>query len=333
MVTRARLAPGPSPVEVADAALLCALAAWRRTQGVYRYDPQLRAALVRTPLSGPVPCDLLTRLPEWACLLELGGIELPHVGPLSGALAWLEHDANTGAELRYHVIGAAGDVVAVLVLQLEQGLTVEESAERALELAEREAAKRGIVIDGLPTRTELGKLVRPLVALTLYLCSDEADVAGGGHWPPPRPQPRKTRRGVRVRAAAGPKQWSVGERIGAALRLVRDSGDTADSGDSVIRAGPRPHVRRAHWHTYLTGPRTGEQRRLLRWISPVLVGGDDVVPVVRAVDTRTSRRYPAAGRQRSATTARPKRARDGLVRPPGPGSGGTTIPRRDDDDA
>ena len=39
---------------------------------------------------------------------------------------------------------------------------------------------------------------------------------------------------------------------------------------------PRLRIRRAHWHTYITGPKNDEsqQERILHWVSPILVGGD-----------------------------------------------------------
>lgn len=35
----------------------------------------------------------------------------------------------------------------------------------------------------------------------------------------------------------------------------------------------KAHMRRAHWRTYWTGPRTGEQVKVLRWIPPTFVKG------------------------------------------------------------
>ena len=51
--------------------------------------------------------------------------------------------------------------------------------------------------------------------------------------------------------------------------------------------GPRPHVRRAHWHGFWSGPRESDARKLsLKWLPPIqdnLDLGDDLPAVVRPV--------------------------------------------------
>lgn len=76
--------------------------------------------------------------------------------------------------------------------------------------------------------------------------------------------------------------WDVGLRIGAALRRSR----VAESTDEVLdlpegrtKRSPRAHVRRAHWHTYWTGPRGKAQVRPIKWIPPLAVAfGDEGTP-------------------------------------------------------
>ena len=51
------------PQLIGDVARLGALAAWRPTQGIYPFDPDLFAALWESPLSDALPCALLRRLP------------------------------------------------------------------------------------------------------------------------------------------------------------------------------------------------------------------------------------------------------------------------------
>ncbi len=62
--------------------------------------------------------------------------------------------------------------------------------------------------------------------------------------------------------------WKVGEIIGEQLRNAVKS-----EGLGGTHASPSPHIRRAHWHTYLTGPAKGipkdTRARLLKWIPPL----------------------------------------------------------------
>lgn len=80
---------------VGDVSRIGALAAWRQTKGIYRFDPVLAENLLTTKLSGDLPVELLYRLPEWCVYVETP--DHPH-----GFFAHLEHDSNTGrAELRF----------------------------------------------------------------------------------------------------------------------------------------------------------------------------------------------------------------------------------------
>ena len=73
-------------------------------------------------------------------------------------------------------------------------------------------------------------------------------------------------------------------RIGSALRAAyqreQAGGDAAGDGHQV-----RPHMRRAHWHTVVSGKRKAadgsaipaeKRRRELRWMPPIAVNVDDI---------------------------------------------------------
>src|SRR5690606_17927303 len=84
-----------SPLEAGDVARLGALAAWRVTQGIYRFDPDLYRALLGTPVEGDLPVDIILRLPEWCVYIETPGY-IFGADPLHGFFAHLESDANDG---------------------------------------------------------------------------------------------------------------------------------------------------------------------------------------------------------------------------------------------
>lgn len=90
-----------------DVGILGALAAWRPTQGIYRYDATLLDALWTTPLDGQIPVEHLHRLPEWCVYLELPGRRALGV-ELAGAWIHLEVDATTRREELRLVLQAAG---------------------------------------------------------------------------------------------------------------------------------------------------------------------------------------------------------------------------------
>jgi hypothetical protein len=89
--------------------------------------------------------------------------------------------------------------------------------------------------------------------------------------------------------------WDVGSRIGAALRaakasheveLTQDQHDRNEEGTIKERKRPRPHIRRAHWHTILSGPMTGARRRDVRWMppTPVNIEHGEIIPTFHPVN-------------------------------------------------
>lgn len=257
------------PLVAQDAAALVGLAAWRVTQGVYRFDAELLDALWRTPVRGDLPVELLHRLPEWCVYVETAGRSAEGLGALAGAWAWIEWDPNDGREeLRLLLDPEDGGPLLPVPIHLHGG-GLEQSLWAATAEATRQARFLGAEVgDALVgAARELAQAVEPLVALVLYLCSEAPDVSGA--WPPARPEPKRTKRGARIFPAQAPRVWPVGERIGAALRQAREA---APEGQGGTHASPRPHVRAAHWHTYWTGPR--RTTPVLRWIAPILVGAD-----------------------------------------------------------
>ena len=264
---------------VGDVGRLGALAAWRVTQGIYRFDPAVFDSVRETTLDGEIPCSVLYRLPEWCVYVETPGLEWAGL-PLHGFWAHLEWDANTGrTELRLLTDSDAGLLPIVLHIgpwtlaeamdrSLSESMHNAKTLGDALELAKL-AAQGGSQTDMV---NSIVPALQPLVALLLYLCSQNAEIGDGKHRPG-NPAPKMVRGLPRTFQAVRPTTWEVGVRMGAALRRAYQSDQTGQG----THAGPRPHVRRAHWHGFWSGPRTSEDRRFdLRWLPPIAVNVDDV---------------------------------------------------------
>lgn len=63
-----------------------------------------------------------------------------------------------------------------------------------------------------------------------------------------------------------PRFMPLGEEFGNLIRQYR--GREAASGHT-IHGTVRPHIRRAHWHTFLMG--AGREKRILKWLPPTFV--------------------------------------------------------------
>lgn len=269
------------PYPLRAMSLLPGLAAWRLTQTVYRFDPDLYAALLRTPVAGPLPGDLLQRLPGWCVWIDTPGMDVATTAgarvAVTGIFAWVDRHPN-GHDLLC-VAMDAGFQVGVTHLRLagtvEQGLASVAADWQA-------GAARGTAQNPPPAgwAAEAERVLGPVLSLLLYLCADAADYTR-----PPEPAPRRIKGRVRLVPPERPTMVPVGERLGAALRRAAAAADPAD-GPVQGRARPQPHVRAAHWHTFLRGPRTGERRREVRWLPPIGVRvhlGEDLAAVVRRV--------------------------------------------------
>jgi hypothetical protein len=261
-----------------DISILGALAPWRYTQGIYRFDAALLDALADTPLNSILPAAVLLRLPQWSVYVETPPEQFVFDGrPLHGFWAYLEWDAgdvNRGRhELRLLLDTEPG--LAPIILHLGPW-TVREALRRAVAEAQRVATARDMDVSLQPDAyaPRMADAVTPLLSLLLYLCADapEIDSEREPGTSPHNPEPRRIKRGVRIFPPAKPTLWQVGAQIGAQLRTAGMRGDLPDG----ERRSPRAHVRRAHWHGYWTGPRDQPDARgfVYHWLPPQVVGGE-----------------------------------------------------------
>lgn len=258
-----------------DIAIVAAVATWRTTMGLYRMDASVLEELWHTPVAGELPTEVLERLPEWCVYVETPGREIGGE-PLAGFYAHLESDSHDGRqELRLLVDYESGNLVGVA---LHLGGDLRKALDSMLAESDRNARRSGVldVILDVVKRREKMLAIEPLVSVVLYLCSEAAEISD-------RKDPNRTPAGFRdpVRTPNAPTVWETAARLGEALRAARAV--AAASGDGS-HAAPRPHIRRAHWHHFWTGPKDGDRKLVLRWLHPILVAGDDIVPVVRTVD-------------------------------------------------
>jgi hypothetical protein len=231
-------AVGPNhepPVDaIIDAGRLAALGAWRVTQGIYRFDPNLYAALINTPLTGDLPHELLYRLPRWCVYIETPGLSVASQ-PIIGYYAHLNQQENGRTDLRLLIDSDAENGLFPISIPLEK-----DSLLDALQANLKQDAA----------------ILQPLLSLLLYLCADDADYER-----PPRLKTARPRSLGKERIVIIPnhaRYWDVGTHLGAALR-TRNAAELSND-----HAPPR-----AHWHTFWTGPQEGEHIAHVQWLPPI----------------------------------------------------------------
>lgn len=282
----------PTPSNVArHASIFATLSAWRMTQGIYRYDPALYPALIDTLMDSDLPAAIIQHLPEWCVYIETPDMVVPTTQgdiPLRGTFAWLDRARGTRHDLLTLLLDAEGADLTVSHVPL---IGTMQEALANVTRDWRDAYARGNATSLPPDNYEslARKTLAPIVSLVLYLCADAADITGRNGAAPGNPAPVRTRRhGTRLFPADGLRTWDVGVRIGAALRAAYQRAQVEPT--TPKGSGPTygPHVRKAHWHTFVLGPRDQpeRQRRSVRWMPPipVLLDNYDQLPsVIRIV--------------------------------------------------
>lgn len=256
---------------------VAALASWRVTQGIYRFDPDLFEAVWDTPLDRQIPCEMLFRLPEWCVYIMTPGAKFAG-SELRGFFAYLDHDSGKAhSELRILLDAGESQLHAALPIDLSGNNlleSLEASRERSLNLLNGSVAASDRAILAAADMKQYARMVGCLVNLLVYVSSTNAEIFDAAGRGPSRPAPKATRKGRRLFPPNQPAEWQVGFRLGAALRNASaGSHDRVKHADPSLRASPRPHFRRAHWHSYWTGPvASAEDRNLsVKWIPPTAV--------------------------------------------------------------
>lgn len=268
----------PLMLEMIDVSVLAALAAWRPTQSIYRFDPEMLSSLIDTPSGTPIPSTVLYSLPEWCLYVEMQ-VQFGN-NTVNGFFVHLEYDVNTGrSEVRF-LIDIDSELIP-MILHLSDKTTVAEGLDKSIKESEQQLS-RLLPANHICVRdhqSEMQDLLTKTVNLTLYICSDEPDIEGRKFFSQrKRPSLIKTKKsGSRYFPPDQPEVWSVGFKIGSKIREYAEVGGTHNS--------PRPHIRRAHWHTFLKGPRTREREHILKWIPPIPVNLDtgDIKPTIRHI--------------------------------------------------
>lgn len=233
----------------ADIGNVGAVAAWEMGKAIYRFSDSLLAELSQASIR-EVPGEvLLEHFPAWGLYVDTAGQNwVPDINgqSLEGWFAFLEWDAKDGhAELRLALDYGDAGMVSVPINIVKGSLAdciANTAAEGTLYIPQGEMM---IVPEANQTQL-LADVYARFVAALLYLCSDGPDIT-----PAPTRSPRPP----------FPYRRTQLYQVGFTPALDEPEGQ---------RAGPSPHIRRAHWQLYHVGP--GGRATRLVWVRTTLVG-------------------------------------------------------------
>lgn len=164
-----------------NAALLAGAASWRVTKGIYRFDDVFEKALIDSKLDGNIPSSVLYRLPEWCLYIDVADyMVLDNEIELNGFFVYLT------------IINDEHQIVFLLDLKDKNIIPI------FLTLGDwtvAEAVIKGLGSGSVPSGfiNMITSLVKPLLSLVLYLCSEKPEYIGSDN--PARPQLKKQKKG------------------------------------------------------------------------------------------------------------------------------------------
>ena len=253
------------------ALILSAICPWRYTQGIYRFAPSFAKALCASTLKGDIPCEVFLRLPQWSIYVETPKMRYDNA-VLVGFWAHLQN-ADISMEkpelkLLLNLVKDNGESFFSSFTMPLEPTTIESFIKQRFEgwltkplTPEDETAMHLKSVDHLALyRSEEVreafyahnvKLMRPILAMLLYLCTTEPDIVSNRKpgLKPANNEGRHVKKGFRLFPAEGPHIWNVGQSMENDMakhyRVVHDESQSLPSGK---KREVRSHVRSAHWH-------------------------------------------------------------------------------------
>ena len=276
---------------------------WSRTRGVYNFDATLADAVMRTPPTKEIPARVLARAPEWATAITAPGLisrfgypadcvwiyldpsMLDKDGPYLSFCWLLSRSAktmlNSPSSQIYCKYSNEPDAMHPMYRIDHVTISVAEALnpEKADNLWCR---KLGFMQADNPMLAMIEQYqhiaTRQALSLLLYLCAEDVDIEASARVKatPRKPPPKQHQ------PPAVPGLWEVGYRVGSAFRAHEARAATAPPpGDDAGASGgaKKPHVRKAHWHTYWTGK--GRAVPKVNWLHPMLINTHtaDSIPI------------------------------------------------------
>lgn len=273
---------------ITDYALAAGLTGWLLTKPIVVFDPDFERALLDTDKCAEIPSDRFEKLKGNPVYFH-GGIKPPpkkyffdskEIMFVDGLFAYYTDGDFIGSPIRVNEHTPATVLVMALLTRIEDGeknfismvctqgpefKTVASVFQNLLDPKPGTRFESKILRDDDKANAPFNAIFRDYFYHRLvYWLSDMPDaVEMHKHIPVPK-RLRTRKHGDCLVAAEQAYVRVLGTEIGQAIRDYRDK----TVGDDPTRT-VRPHIRRAHWHTYGTGP--GRKVPKLLWLHPIFV--------------------------------------------------------------
>lgn len=272
------------------------LSAWRMSKGVYDFEKTLIRYINESQLDTDtaLPSRIFTKLPEWCVYIKTPRVSLENreedifretdgffVGPIE--------DHETGeVELGFlidfnkEVVNReAGDSEKLLEddnypmwqpfgILFPMLVSLDDALDAAVDHDENDDNKDYEQKDR-SEYVEAEFFLNDMVSLVMYLCTDRPDIREDAS----RPHRGSPTNPVENNPPREALTWMVGTKLSETINMAereaeRPKKNGADESERGSGRSPRPHLRRAHYHTYWVKD-GGEEKPVLRWLPPTPV--------------------------------------------------------------
>lgn len=244
---------------------------WSLYKTIYRFDPDFYDALINTEDSVFYQ-DNIRHLPVKCFFVP------DPTGKFLGSIIYVElvgSDTEMSCNQLSYVEEELAQVSSTSIL-IHDKQTIYSAVEENLQaMKEWDSDVKKFSDEEIKSRA-FNNLIPP-IQIAYYLSAQNAEI-----------KEVKTKKEKRLRRSDGKivniKQWDVGYRIGNKFREEQKSSTEHSERNG---SSPRPHVRRAHWHHFWSGP--NKSILIVKWLEPIFVNArssDDLVSTEHKVLTK-----------------------------------------------
>jgi len=285
-------------------------------KGIYRFDPSFFEEVLQTDID-TITAESVLRLPEWSCYVPFPQALMLNDVPVYGLFVYADKDLrDTVPELRLtFILGWThtenlqkflydcpyADLPLYVHIQQGEDSDIYSAINLIAEGEEHNREAHGLLKAAMlifhfddedQSRQALRYLLKIGTSIAMVLCANNIDIKPlnaeatsqvkrtGSHTNTPNDH----------LSPESPRKWEVGERFGSAIRAWKtefadlSSVEQLPTGKKGLQK--RPHLRRAHFHSFWIGPRKSDKReKILHWIPPTFINdnGEDMPVVIHPV--------------------------------------------------
>ena len=261
-----------------------ALGAWRAAKTIYDFDPALASELYAQSKTDSIKLSSDSfSLPYWSIYIRSNLPEFWFDNKIDGFFCHLDKDRGN-MEIRIIPLMSDGKALPTIFMLLPKEPKdfkeiIKDTSEEYRENAYKDE-NAPTASDVAASLNESGEHIARWLSLIVYLQAINKEITVDKAVPFKRTRKIKdTQQEV--------EHLIVGQETGERIRTLRETIRRANNGESKggHHRSPAPHLRRAHWHTFLTGK--GRKKRAVKWLAPIMVSPgaepQDIVTINKVV--------------------------------------------------